>query len=55
MIVKVSWTQHNRQYSIDLQAFLQTMGIDVTDAQLKNAVVKLLEQNEMQSDVESGI
>lgn len=50
MRVFVSWQNHNRRYSIDLEYFLKQMDINVTDDQLKATARKLLEQNEMDEE-----
>lgn len=50
MRVSVSWTNHNRRYTIDLQHFLKQIGIEVSEDQLKAAARKLLEQNEMEPE-----
>ena len=47
MIVKVSWTEHTREYTISLETFLKTMGIDATEEQIIKASKYLLEQNDM--------
>lgn len=47
MIVLVKWEEHNRQYQIGIQRFLKSMNINVDDAQIQTAIIKLLEQQEM--------
>lgn len=46
MQVIIQWTEHNRKYTISLEAFLKSAGIDVTEIQLKQAARHLLEQQE---------
>jgi hypothetical protein len=48
MKIVVSWTEHERQYTIGVIPFLKAMGIDVDDATIKQTTKKLLEQEEMQ-------
>lgn len=50
MRVFVSWSNHNRRYSIDLVEFLKVMELNVDEAQIKAAARKLLEQNELKSE-----
>lgn len=50
MRVTISWTTHDRRYTISLAEFLKQMGIDATDAQIKAAARKLLEQNEAKQE-----
>lgn len=47
MIVKVEWIQHNRTYSIGIARFLELLGYDVDEQQIKQVVKQLLEQQEM--------
>ena len=47
MIVLVKWEEHNRQYQIGIHRFLQSMDINVDNAQIQKAIIKLLEQQEM--------
>lgn len=47
MIVLVKWQEHDRQYTIGLQKFLKCLQLEVTDEQIKLAIKKLLEQQEM--------
>jgi hypothetical protein len=47
MIVKVSWTEHDRVYTIGISRLLQLLELDVTEEQVKQAIIKLLEQEEM--------
>jgi len=47
MIIVVKWQEHDRQYSIGLQKFLKSLQLEVTDDEIKNAIIKLLEQQEM--------
>lgn len=46
MRVFISWTTHDRKYSVDLLEFLATMGIQSTEDEIRAAARKLLEQNE---------
>jgi len=46
MLVIVKWNEHNREYEIGIKPFLKSMGIDVEDKQIEQAVKKLLEQQE---------
>ena len=48
MIVLVKWEEHNRQYQIGINKFLRAMNLNVNDAQIEQAIRKLLEQQEMQ-------
>lgn len=50
MRVFVSWTTHDRRYSIDLVEFLKVIGLNVEEAQIKAAAKKLLEQREMEEE-----
>lgn len=45
MRVTISWTTHDRKYTVDLLEFLATMGIDSSESEIKAAAKKLLEQN----------
>ena len=47
MIVKVSWTEHDRIYTIGISRLFELLQLDVTDEQIKQAIKKLLEQEEM--------
>lgn len=47
MIVKVSWTEHDRIYTIGISGLFQLLNLDVTDEQVQQAIKKLLEQEEM--------
>lgn len=47
MIVLVKWTEHDRQYTIGINKFLQRLGVDVDDAKIQQTIKKLLEQEEM--------
>ena len=47
MVIVVSWTEHEREYTIGVIPFLKAMGIDVDDAQITETTKKLLEQEEM--------
>lgn len=47
MIVKVSWTEHDRIYTIGISRLFQLLNLDVTDEQVQQAIKKLLEQEEM--------
>jgi len=53
MKIIVSWTEHERQYTIGVIPFLKAMGIDVDDATIKQTTKKLLEQEEMELHGES--
>ncbi len=48
MIVLVKWHEHDRTYTIGIQAFLKKLGADVDDAKIQETVKKLLEQEEME-------
>jgi hypothetical protein len=48
MVVKVSWQEHEREYTIGIQRLFELLELDVTDEKIKKAVRKLLEQNEME-------
>ena len=48
MKIVVSWTEHERQYSIGVIPFLKAMGIDVDNATIEKTTKKLLEQEEME-------
>lgn len=50
MKVTLSWSTHNRRYTIGLKEFLATMGVDATEAQIKAAARKLLEQEEVKPE-----
>lgn len=50
MRVTISWTTHNRRYTIGLVEFLKHLNIQVTEQDLKEAAKKLLEQNEVQQE-----
>jgi hypothetical protein len=47
MIVKVSWTSHDRVYTIGISRLFQLLDLDVSDEQIQLAIKKLLEQEEM--------
>lgn len=47
MQIVVSWTEHEREYTIGVIPFLRAMGIDVEDEQVIQTTKKLLEQEEM--------
>lgn len=47
MRVTISWTTHDRKYTIGLVEFLKQMGIVVDDEEVKAAARKLLEQNQV--------
>ncbi len=47
MNLVVRWQDHNREYSLPLARFFELAKINYTDAQAKQIVKKLLEQNEM--------
>jgi len=46
MQILIQWTEHDRKYTISLEAFLKSAGINVTDIQLKQTARHLLEQQE---------
>lgn len=50
MIVKVSWTEHDRVYTIGISKLFNLLSLDITDEQIKSAIKKLLEQEEMQRE-----
>lgn len=50
MKVTISWTTHDRRYTIDLVEFLKNMDIIVTDEQVKATARKLLEQRELKEE-----
>jgi hypothetical protein len=47
MRVQISWTTHDRKYTIDLVEFLKNMGIVVSDEEVKATAKKLLEQRQV--------
>lgn len=47
MIVLVKWSEHDRQYTIGISKFLQQLGIEISDEQIKAVIKKLLEQEEL--------
>ena len=47
MIVKVSWTEHNRVYTIGISRLFQLLDLEVSDENIQLAIKKLLEQEEM--------
>jgi len=47
MIVKVSWTEHDRVYTIGISRLLQMLNIEIPEEQIKQTIKKLLEQEEM--------
>jgi hypothetical protein len=47
MKVTVSWDFHDRRYTIGISRLLQLLELDVTEEQVKQAIIKLLEQEEM--------
>lgn len=47
MIVLVKWSEHDRQYTIGISKFLEQLGVNVNDEQIKIVIKKLLEQEEM--------
>jgi len=49
MIVLVKWQDHDRTYTLGLQAFLKELDINVDNAKIQATVKKLLEQEEMES------
>lgn len=53
MKIVVSWTEHDREYTIGVRPFLKAMGIDVDDEKITRTTKKLLEQEEMKPHAES--
>lgn len=49
MIVLVKWSEHDRHYTIGISKFLKQLGVEINEEQIKLAVKKLLEQEEMKS------
>lgn len=47
MIVLVKWTEHDRQYTIGINKFLDKLGVNVEDEKIQLTIKKLLEQEEM--------
>lgn len=47
MIVKVSWTEHDRVYTIGINRLFELLKLDVSEEEIKQAIKKLLEQEEM--------
>lgn len=47
MIVLVKWEEHDRQYTIGLNQFLDKLGVNVDNAKIQLTIKKLLEQEEM--------
>ena len=47
MIVKVSWTSHDRVYTIGISRLFQLLKLEVSDENIQLAIKKLLEQEEM--------
>lgn len=47
MKIIVSWSEHNRSYTIGVIPFLKALGIDVDDETLIETTKKLLEQEEL--------
>jgi hypothetical protein len=50
MRVTISWTTHDRRYTIGLEQFLKTLGLDIKDEDIKAAAKKLLEQREAKQE-----
>lgn len=50
MRVVISWTTHDRRYSIGVSEFLKEMGLDVSDEQIVATAKKLLEQREVAAE-----
>lgn len=50
MRVTISWTNHNRKYTIGLREFLKQMNINASDEEIHAAARKLLEQNELKQE-----
>ncbi len=50
MRLTISWTNHDRKYTIGVVEFLKNMGIEVSDDQLKATAKKLLEQRAVQDE-----
>ncbi len=48
MKIVVSWTEHDREYTIGVIPFLKAMGLDVDDELIIKTTKKLLEQEEME-------
>lgn len=53
MKIVVSWTEHDREYSIGIKRFLEAYGADVDDEKIKKTTRRLLEQQEMKPHGES--
>lgn len=50
MIVLVKWHEHGRQYTIGISRLMQLLNLDVSEEQIKQAIIKLLEQEEMKRE-----
>lgn len=50
MRITISWTTHDRRYTIGVVEFLKHLNINITDDQLKATARKLLEQNEVKQE-----
>jgi hypothetical protein len=53
MKIVVSWTEHDREYTMGVIPFLKAMGLDVDDELIIKTTKKLLEQEEMKPHAES--
>lgn len=53
MKIVVSWTEHEREYTIGVLPFLKAMGINVDNATIEKTTKKLLEQEEMKPHAKS--
>lgn len=42
MIVRVEWKDHDRTYTIGIRKFLEALDIDKSEADIKNAVKRIL-------------
>jgi hypothetical protein len=47
MIILVKWQEHDRQYTIGINKLFELLKIDVSEMEIKLAIKRLLEQEEM--------
>lgn len=45
MIVKVEWKEHDRTYTIGVRKFLKALDVEKSEADIKNAVKRILNGN----------
>lgn len=45
IIVKIQWTEHNREYSIGIMHFLKELGLEATEDEILRVVKDFLTKN----------